>query len=75
MVINRGQREGLAVGNVLAVYKKSQATRDRIANSVVLLPEEKAGLMMVFRTFEKLSLGLVMEAEFPISTLDVVRNP
>ena len=75
VVINRGQREGMAVGNVLAVYKKSQATRDRIANSVVLLPEEKAGLMMVFRTFEKLSLGLVMEAEFPISTMDVVRNP
>lgn len=75
VVINRGQREGMTVGNVLAVYKASQFTRDRIANSIVRLPEEKAGLMMVFRTFEKVSLGLIMEAEFPISTMDVVRNP
>jgi nucleoid-associated protein YgaU len=75
VVINRGAREGISVGNVLAVYKASQLARDRIANGVVRLPEEKAGLMMVFRTFEKLSLGLVMESEFPISTLDVVRNP
>ena len=75
VVINRGQREGVGVGNVLAVYKAGQPTRDRITNTVVMLPEEKAGLMMVFRTFEKISLGLVMEAEFPISTMDVVRNP
>ena len=75
VIINRGQREGLSVGNVLAVYKKSQAARDRIANTVVRLPEERAGLMMVFRTWEKLSFGLIMEAEFPISTMDVVRNP
>src|SRR5690606_15089586 len=75
VVINRGEREGIAAGNVLAVYKKSALTRDPIANEVVALPEERAGLLMVFRTFEKLSLGLVLEAELPLSTMDKVRNP
>lgn len=75
VVINRGQREGMGVGNVLAVYKASGITRDPITNAVIRLPQERAGLMMIFRTFEKVSLGLVMEAEFPISTMDVVRNP
>jgi nucleoid-associated protein YgaU len=75
VVLNRGAREGLQVGNVLAVYKKGALTRDPVANEVVVLPEERAGLLMVFRTFEKLSFGLVLEAELPLSTLDIVRNP
>lgn len=75
VVLNRGQREGLKPGNVLAVYKKSALTRDPIANEVVALPEERAGLLMVFRSFEKLSFGLVLEAELPLATMDIVRNP
>jgi hypothetical protein len=42
---------------------------------MVRLPDERAGLVMVFRTFEKLSLGLVLEAERPLSTTDLVKNP
>jgi nucleoid-associated protein YgaU len=75
VVLNRGDREGLKPGNVLAVYKKGALTRDPVVNEVVALPEERAGLLMVFRTFEKLSLGLVLEAELPLSTMDIVRNP
>jgi len=75
VIINRGEREGMAVGNVLAVYKAGQVTRDKIANDTVKLPDEKAGLLMVFRTFEKLSYGLVLEADRPLSISDLVRNP
>ncbi|MEX1033974.1 MAG: LysM peptidoglycan-binding domain-containing protein [Cellvibrionaceae bacterium] len=75
VVLNRGEREGLQIGNVLAVYKKGARARDPIANEVVALPEERAGLLMVFRTYEKLSYGLVLEAELPLATLDMVRNP
>lgn len=75
VVINRGAREGLVEGNVFAVYKRGVQVRDRVTNQVVLLPEERAGLLMVFRTFEKLSLGIVLEAELPLSVQDVVRAP
>lgn len=75
VVLNRGEREGLKPGNVLAVYKRGALTRDPVAEEVVKLPEEKAGLLMVFRTFEKLSFGLVLEAELPLATMDIVRNP
>lgn len=75
VVINRGEREGVIVGNVFAVYKRGQETKDRVTGEVVRLPEEEAGLLMVFRTFEKVSFGLVLEAEKPLSTLDVVRKP
>lgn len=38
------------------------------------LPEEYAGVLMVFRTFENLSYALVMEAVSPIHLYDTVRN-
>lgn len=75
VVINRGDREGMAVGNVLAVYKRGGVVKDRVKGDTVTLPDERAGLVMVFRTFEKLSLGLVLEAERPLAITDLVRNP
>ncbi len=75
VVLNRGEREGLEVGNVLAIYKRGALARDRIANETIRLPSERAGLLMVFRTFEKLSYGLVLAAERPLSINDEVRNP
>jgi hypothetical protein len=41
----------------------------------VQLPDEPAGTLMVFRTFDKVSLALVMEAKRPIHVLDAVRKP
>ncbi|MCZ6619881.1 MAG: LysM peptidoglycan-binding domain-containing protein, partial [Gammaproteobacteria bacterium] len=75
VVLNRGVREGLEVGNVLAIYKRGALARDRIANESIRLPSERAGLLMVFRTFEKLSYGLVLTAQRPLSINDEVRNP
>lgn len=75
VVLNRGEREQFEVGHVLAIYKKGALTRDRIANETIRLPSERAGLMMVFRTFEKLSYALVLDTERPLSVGDEVRNP
>ncbi len=75
VVINRGEREGLVPGNVLAIYKRGALARDRVANETVRLPSERAGLMMVFRTFDKLSYALVLETERPLAVFDQARNP
>ncbi len=75
VIINRGERDSLAVGNVLAVFKRGDRIKDRVRGDLVTLPDERAGLVMVFRTFEKLSLGLVLEAESPLAIKDRVRNP
>ena len=75
VIVNRGEREGLVVGNVLAVYKRGGVIKDRVKGDMVTLPDERAGLVMVFRTFEKLSLGLVLEADRPLAIKDLVRNP
>lgn len=75
VIINRGEREGLQIGNVLAIYKAGEVVRDRVKGGSITLPDERAGLLMVFRTFEKLSFGLVLEADRALAVNDKVRNP
>ena len=75
VAINRGERDGIKIGNTLAIYKAGEVVRDRIAENVVTLPPERAGLLMVFRTFEKMSFGLVMHASRPLKVKDLVREP
>jgi LysM domain len=75
VVIDRGERNGLETGNVLAIYKKGALARDRIANQTIRLPSERAGLLMIFRVFDKLSYGLVLATERPLAVFDEVKNP
>lgn len=75
VVINRGEREGIVVGNVLSVHKRGALTRDRIAKETIQLPSERAGLLMVFRVFEKLSYGLILETERALAVFDEIKNP
>ena len=73
--LNRGEREGLQVGNVLAIYRAGETVKDRVKGGNVTLPDERAGLLMVFRTFEKMSFALVLETDRPLAVGDKVRNP
>ncbi|WP_166268654.1 LysM peptidoglycan-binding domain-containing protein [Marinobacter caseinilyticus] len=75
VVINRGTREGLDVGNVLAVFRSGNLVRDPVTGETIELPAERAGLLMVFQTYEKLSYGLVLKASRPLTIGDQVRNP
>ncbi len=75
VAVNLGERDKVEVGNVLAVYKRGERVRDRIAGDMVELPEERAGLLMIFRTFDKMSLGIVLESERPLAVLDRLYNP
>lgn len=75
VVINRGEREGVTPGNVFSVFKRGKRIRDRITGGWVTLPDERAGLMMIFRVFEKVSFGLILEAERGISVNDRVTTP
>jgi len=75
VTLNKGERDGLKVGNVLAVYKTGETVRDRVTGENVKIPDERSGLLMVFRTYDKLSYGLVLQATRSLSVMDKVRNP
>ncbi|RMH83028.1 LysM peptidoglycan-binding domain-containing protein [Pseudomonas sp. AOB-7] len=75
VTLNKGARDGLEIGNVLAVYKTGETVRDRITGESVKIPDERSGLLMVFRTYDKLSYGLVLGASRSLAIMDKVRNP
>ncbi|MBT8088416.1 MAG: LysM peptidoglycan-binding domain-containing protein [Gammaproteobacteria bacterium] len=75
VVLNRGTDNGLAVGDVLSVYQAGDRIKDRFGGGSVKLPDEKAGTIMVFKSYDRISYGLVMEATQVIHVLDAVRNP
>jgi hypothetical protein len=41
----------------------------------VMLPDTRAGELLVFRTFKRVSFGLVMRAEREAHVFDLVENP
>ena len=45
------------------------------AGSTITLPDERTGLIFVFRVFDKMSYALVMRSTKPIYIGDVVRTP
>ena len=115
VAINRGARDGIAVGHVLASYRRgltltaSGETPKRWfeppawmgemtvtpvpvvpdpprppppptegpvhVEGPITLPDERNGLIFVFRVFERLSYALVMRASRPIAVGDRVRTP
>ena len=84
VVINRGTRHGIVAGNVMAIDQAGDIVVDRGDRSFgskvgfgkkVRLPEERAGTLLVFRTFDRLSYGLVVGASSEIHVADFVRNP
>jgi hypothetical protein len=84
VVINRGIRHGIVAGNVMAINQAGDVVTDRGDRSFgskigfgkkVRLPEERAGTLLVFRTFDRLSYGLVVGASSEIHVADYVRNP
>ena len=75
IVINRGARDGLAVGDILSVFQKGMMVKDRTKGGSVLLPDEQAGTVMVFKVYDDIGYALVMEATQAIHIHDAVRNP
>ena len=75
VVLNRGTDHGLATGDVLSIFQTGGEVHDRISGGKVTLPEEDVGTAMVFKTFDRISYGLVMEATQAIHIHDTVRNP
>lgn len=80
VVIDRGAADGLEQGTVLRVDRRGERIHDKIAKrkrgrEYITLPNERAGNMVVFRVFERVSFGLIMDAKLALHVGDVVTNP
>jgi len=75
--INRGTRDGIENGHVLAILKDGARLIDKTdeARTELKLPDERNGLLMVFKTFDRLSYGLILEITDSARVGDRLVNP
>jgi hypothetical protein len=78
VVINKGTADGIQNGHVLAILKDGERRIDKSQpgeRTAMKLPDERNGLLMVFRPFEKLSYALILEINDTVKVGDRVTNP
>jgi len=75
VMINKGEREGIEPGHVLSIWKRGEVVRDPVTGEMIEMPAQRAGVMMIFQPFEKMSYALVLEADRPLKVGDIVRTP
>lgn len=77
--INLGSQQGVEKGSLLGIYQSGVIVRDKLAkkgeNNKIQLPDERAGLLMVFETLERMSFAIVLEATVGVRLGDRVANP
>ena len=77
VAINRGSRDGIERGHVLAILKDGERLIDKTdtARAQMKLPDERNGLLMVFKTFERLSYALVLDITDGVKVGDRLISP
>ena len=77
VVINRGTKDGMERGHVLAIQTNGERLVDKTGASFqdIKLPDERNGLLMVFRPFERVSYALVLNATQAVRVGDWLINP
>jgi hypothetical protein len=87
VALNRGADHGLEIGHVLVVDQAGDTIRDTgrprfagmklkgVFSPKVTLPNERAGSLLVFKVFDRLSYGLTVATSAPIAIGDRIRTP
>ena len=74
VLLNIGTQDGIELGDVLAVYRKGKDIMSGRKVDVTL-PDDRIGLVLVFRAYEHVSYALVMQSKDTISASDTVKTP
>jgi hypothetical protein len=77
VAINKGTQDGMESGHVLAILKDGARMIDKtdITKPQIKLPDERNGLLMVFRTFDRVSYGLILDITSGVKVGDHLVNP
>jgi hypothetical protein len=75
--LNKGAADGLEIGHVFAIIKDGRTVIDTTVSprQEIKLPDERNGLAMVFRTFDKVSYALILQINDGVKVGDRLLNP
>ncbi|MBS1201317.1 MAG: uncharacterized protein H6R27_1995, partial [Proteobacteria bacterium] len=77
-VINRGKRDGMEPGTVLSIWDVPMEVKDETEyreSSKVTLPGQNIGRYIVFKAWDRMSYGLVLDSKREMQVGYIVRNP
>ncbi len=77
VTINRGTQDGVERGHVLALWRAGAVVRDTTTEGAptLKLPDERHGLLLVFRVFDRMSYALILNVQEPVSPGDRFTQP
>jgi hypothetical protein len=78
VAINRGRRDALEAGHVLALWRAGRGATDATRPGVrtpMRLPDERHGTLFVFRVFERVSYALIVSVQDPVQAGDRFTQP
>ena len=77
VALNRGLRDGIERGHVLALWRAGAGAVDRTGSRAqpIQLPDERSGLLFVFRVFDRVAYALILSAVDPVRAGDRITQP
>jgi len=77
VALNRGARDGVERGHVLALIRDGSRAIDSTdpARPNLKLPDERHGLLFVFRVFDRMSYALILSVKDPVRPGDKFSQP
>ena len=79
VALNRGLNDGVERGHVLALFRKGKVVVDPTetgrTRTRMKLPDERHGMLFVFRVFERMSYALILSVQEPVSPGDLFAQP
>jgi LysM repeat protein len=75
VAISAGKNQSLDVGHVLSIMQRGQLVLDREVKEHIRLPDEPSGYLLVFRVFDKIAYGLILDSARSVTVGDGVVNP
>lgn len=83
--VNRGRKDGIDIGTVLELYRYGPEVVDKtqgkfwafgsFGRDKVKLPDNRYGNLFIFRVFDNISYGLVMQVTDAVQVGDVAKSP
>ncbi len=74
VTLSAGSDQGLEPGHVLQTMRDRGVQRDPVTKQKYRLPIERSGIVMIFKTYKKISYGLIMSSSQGVLVNDKVIN-
>ncbi|OTG85115.1 LysM peptidoglycan-binding domain-containing protein [Acinetobacter sp. ANC 4648] len=75
VTVDRGSLQGAKVGQVFSVYQQGETVKDPKTKEMIKLPSQRVGTLMLFKTFDQLSYGYILDSSLPIKLGAEIQSP